>query len=94
MIDYSRKILRVPILLHFFSEFHFCYCHCCAGFSFLSGDVNVRRCRFSEIAIHRSGQFLSNIDQKKKFLFIPPGAPLSNDHLPVFIFTVRRFVAE
>ena len=94
MIDCSKKILRVPILLHFFSEFHFCYCHCCAGFSFLSGDVNVRRCRFSEIAIHRSSQFLSNIDRKKYFLFILLGAPLNNVWLSVIIFTVRCFVAE
>ena len=78
IIDYSREILRVPTSLHFFSEFHFCYFYCCAGFSFLSGDVNVRRCRFSEIAIHHSSQFLSNIDRKEIFLFIPPGAPLSD----------------
>ena len=49
VMECSRKISMVPILMYFFSAFHFCYCHLCTGFSLLSKDVNVRLCQFSEI---------------------------------------------
>ena len=49
VMECSRKISMVPILMYFFSAFHFCYCHLCTGFSLLSKDVNVKLCQFSEI---------------------------------------------